>query len=81
MKTFTEMNTSDGNSLMILDSLNLAFRFRHSGAVDFCTDYMRTVESLKKSYKTSKLIVAGDWGSSQYRKSIYPEYKQNRKDK
>lgn len=81
MKTFTEMNTSDGNSLMILDSLNLAFRYRHSGAVDFCTDYMRTVESLKKSYKTSKLIVAGDWGSSQYRKSIYPEYKQNRKDK
>ena len=81
MKTFNEMNTSVDNSLMIVDSLNLAFRYKHSGAVGFCTDYMRTVESLKKSYKTNKLIIAGDWGASSYRKGIYPEYKQNRKDK
>lgn len=80
-KSFTEMNTSVDNSLMIVDSLNLAFRYKHSGAVGFCTDYMRTVESLKKSYKTQKLIIAGDWGASQYRKNLYPEYKQNRKDK
>ena len=72
-KSFTEMNTSVDNSLMIVDSLNLAFRYKHSGAVGFCTDYMRTVESLKKSYKTQKLIIAGDWGASQYRKNLYPE--------
>jgi len=80
-KTFKQMNTSDENSLMIVDSLNLAFRYKHSGAVGFCTDYMRTVDSLKKSYKANKLIIAGDMGSSSYRKAIYPDYKQNRKDK
>jgi DNA polymerase-1 len=80
-KTFKQMNTSDENSLMIVDSLNLAFRYKHSGAVGFATDYMRTVDSLKKSYKSTKLIIAGDMGSSSFRKAIYPEYKQNRKDK
>lgn len=80
-KTFKQMNTNDENSLMIVDSLNLAFRYKHSGAVGFITDYMRTVDSLKKSYKATKLIIAGDMGSSSFRKAIYPEYKQNRKDK
>lgn len=80
-KTFEQINQTDPKSLMILDSLNLAFRYKHSKAVDFATDYMRTVESLQKSYKTKKLIVAGDMGSSSYRKAIYPDYKQNRKDK
>lgn len=80
-KTFEQINHTDPKSLMILDSLNLAFRYKHSKAVDFATDYMRTVESLQKSYKTKKLIIAGDMGSSSYRKAIYPLYKQNRKDK
>ena len=69
------------NTLMIVDSLNLAFRYKHSGATDFAEDYLRTVQSLKKSYRASKVIIAGDQGSSRYRKEIYPEYKQNRKDK
>jgi len=80
-KTFEQINHTDPKSLMILDSLNLAFRYKHSKAVDFATDYIRTVESLQKSYKTKKLIIAGDMGSSSYRKAIYPLYKQNRKDK
>jgi len=80
-KSFAQITDTDKNTLMVVDSLNLAFRYKHSGAVDFVTDYMRTVESLKKSYKTTKLIIAGDMGSSSYRKAIYPEYKQNRKDK
>lgn len=80
-KTFKQMNTMESGNLMIVDSLNLAFRYKHAKAVDFCTDYMRTVESLRKSYKCDKLIIAGDMGSSTYRKNLYPEYKQNRKDK
>ena len=80
-KTFKQMNTAESRSLMIIDSLNLAFRYKHSKAVDFCDDYMRTVDSLRRSYKCDKLIVAGDMGSSSYRKAIYPDYKQNRKDK
>lgn len=81
MKTFKQINETDDSCLMIVDSLNLAFRYKHSGATDFALDYMRTVDSLKKSYKATKLIIAGDMGSSSYRKAIYPEYKQNRKDK
>lgn len=80
MKTFKNF-TESGNTLLLVDSLNLAFRYRHSGARDFAEDYLRTVESLKKSYKASKVIIAADQGSSSYRKTIYPAYKQNRKDK
>ncbi len=74
------MQTTE-NTLLVVDSLNLAFRYKHSGATDFAEDYLRTVQSLKKSYKANKVIIAGDQGSSKYRKEIYPDYKQNRKDK
>lgn len=80
-KTFNQVSTPDDNSLMIVDSLNLAFRYKHAKATNFAVDYMRTIQSLQKSYKCKKLIIAGDMGSSSYRKAIYPEYKQNRKDK
>lgn len=79
--SFKEMNTLDPNTIMVVDALNLAFRWKHSGAKEFVEDYMRTVESLRKSYKAEKVIIACDHGSSSYRKSIHPEYKQNRKDK
>lgn len=80
MKSFKEISDAK-NTLLIVDSLNLAFRYKHSGATDFAEDYLRTVQSLKKSYKASHVIMACDQGSSSYRKAIYPEYKQNRKDK
>jgi DNA polymerase-1 len=66
---------------MIVDALNLAFRYKHSGARNFAEDYLRTVQSLSKSYKARWTIIAADQGSSSYRKEIYPLYKQNRKDK
>ena len=44
-------------------------------------DYIRVVESLKRSYKAGKVIIACDKGSSSYRKAVYPEYKANRKEK
>jgi 5'-3' exonuclease len=79
-KTFKQV-TEHENSLIIVDALNLAFRWKHSGATNFAEDYLRTIESLKKSYKAKWVVVAADQGSSSYRKQIYPEYKQNRKDK
>lgn len=79
-KSFTQVAEQE-NVLMIVDALNLAFRWKHSGATDFAEDYIRTVESLKKSYKAKWVVIAADQGSSSYRKAIYPEYKQNRKDK
>lgn len=79
-KTFTKIQEQE-NVLMIVDALNLAFRWKHLAVRDFAEDYKRTVDSLKKSYKAKWVIIAADQGSSSYRKTIYPEYKQNRKDK
>lgn len=75
------MNEPDQKVVLIVDSLNLAFRFKHQGALFFKDEYVKLVESLKKSYKASQVIILSDWGSSSYRKAIYPEYKQNRKEK
>lgn len=80
-KTFQTMSTLDPEVLMIVDSLNLAFRYKHSGALDFVDDYRRTVDSLRKSYGAGKVVMACDSGASRYRKDLYPLYKQNRKDK
>lgn len=79
-KTFKQATESE-RTLLVVDSLNLAFRYKHSGATDFAEDYLRTINSLKKSYKASHVIITGDQGSSSYRKALSPEYKQNRKDK
>lgn len=80
MKSFNEIKEYE-NTLMIIDALNLGFRWKHSGAIDFKEDYLRTVDSLRKSYKAKYVIIAADKGSSAYRKALLPEYKQNRKDK
>jgi DNA polymerase-1 len=80
-KTFQTMSELDPEVLMIVDSLNLAFRYKHSGALDFVDDYRRTVDSLRKSYNAGKVVMACDSGASKYRKELYPLYKQNRKDK
>lgn len=70
-----------GNNLLVLDALNLAFRWKHSGVTDFCSDYINTVQSLARSYNCKKVLVAADQGSSSYRKQLSPDYKQNRKDR
>lgn len=79
-KSFANIQEQE-NCLMVVDALNLAFRWKHSGATDFAEDYLRTVQSLQKSYKARWVVIAADQGSSSYRKAIYPDYKQNRKDK
>ena len=67
-------------NLLIVDGLNVAFRWKHQGVTDFKYDYIRTIESLAKSYKAGTIIVCADGGSS-YRKEIFPEYKANRKER
>ena len=70
----------DPENVLIVDAMNLAFRWKHQGASRFVDEYLKTVESLAKSYKCGKIIIAADWGGSTYRKEIFPEYKANRKD-
>ena len=79
---FTDkISNENANSTLIVDALNLAFRWKHQGRTDFRYEYQSTVKSLAKSYDCRNIIITADWGSSTYRKGISPEYKQNRKDK
>lgn len=70
-----------GNNVMIVDSLNLAFRYKHTKRRDFAEDYYSTVKSLAKSYNAERIILTCDWGKSSYRKELYPEYKADREIK
>lgn len=78
MATFT--NDNKDSNVMIVDTMNLAFRWKHSGSLRFVDDYVNTIMSLAKSYNAGTIIAAADWGGSSYRKEIYPEYKANRKE-
>jgi len=79
---FTDKLLDDeANAVLVVDALNLAFRWKHQGRTDFRYEYEKTIESLAKSYNCKKIIVTADWGSSTYRKEICPDYKQNRKEK
>ncbi len=69
------------NATLIVDALNLAFRWKHQGRTDFRYEYQETVKSLANSYKCKNVIITADGGSSSYRRKILPEYKLNRKDK
>lgn len=80
-KSFAKITESEIGTALVVDSLNLAFRWKHQGALFFLEEYIRTVESLARSYKADTVIILSDCGSSSYRKEVYPEYKQNRKDK
>ena len=73
-------NPAPIGNLLIVDGLNIAFRWKHQGVLDFKYEYARTVESLAKSYNAGTIIITADGGSS-YRKAIFPEYKANRKEK
>lgn len=70
-----------GTNILIVDSLNLAFRYKHTRKRDFAEDYYRTVKSLAKSYKADRVILTCDHGKSSYRKELYPEYKADREAK
>jgi 5'-3' exonuclease len=80
-KSFASMAKKDEDIVMVVDALNLAFRYLHSGQLNFANDYLKTVQSLSQSYSAGKVIMACDKGSSSFRKAIHPEYKANRKEK
>jgi DNA polymerase-1 len=79
MATFTQEVKPDSN-MMIVDCMNVAFRWKHSGASKFVEEYVATVMSLAKSYNAGTIIAAADWGGSSYRKTLFPAYKANRKE-
>mgnify|MGYP001344250119 FL=1 len=79
--TFSDLgNRAPTGNLLIVDGLNIAFRWKHQGRLDFKYDYIRTVESLAKSYNAGTIVVLADGGST-FRKEKFPEYKANRTEK
>ncbi|HIG57938.1 MAG TPA: hypothetical protein EYQ21_00855 [Flavobacteriales bacterium] len=78
---FSDMLEKDSGSVLIVDSLNLAFRWKHQKRTDFCEEFIRTVQSLANSYKSDKIVITSDLGTSTFRKAISADYKQSRKDK
>ena len=79
MATFN-VEAAKPENMMIVDCMNLAFRWKHSGHTKFVDEYLATVMSLAKSYEAGTIIAAADWSGSSYRKEIFPEYKANRKE-
>lgn len=70
-----------GNNLLVVDALNLAFRWKHNKRKPFASDFVRTIQSFASSYGARQVIVVGDKGKSIFRKEIFPEYKGNRDEK
>ena len=59
---FTDKITeADADCTLIVDALNLAFRWKHQGRSDFRYEYQKTVESLAKSYGCGNIIMTADW--------------------
>lgn len=71
----------DPKNTLIVDALNLAFRWKHSGNYyGMQDDYLATIRSLAKSYDCGKIIVTADGGSSKWRLEKFPEYKAKRRE-
>ena len=81
MIKFADKIPEENKNALVVDAMNLAFRWKHQGKKDFELEYLRTVESLAISYNCSNIIIAADQGNSSYRKEICPEYKENRKER
>jgi 5'-3' exonuclease len=84
MKGIFELDAAQppkGDNVLLVDALNLAFRYKHKRQRNFAADYVRTVESFAKSYDAPDIIICADKGSSTFRKEIFPEYKGNRAEK
>jgi len=77
MKKFNEVKEAQRENLVIIDFLNLCFRYKHANKKNFTAEIISTIQSLGSSYQAKDIIIAGDWGSA-WRKEIYPEYKANR---
>lgn len=78
---FNFKDQMDRTGTLIVDTLNLCFRWKHLGRSDFRYEFQKTVESLANSYGCDKLILTADWGSSTYRKNLDENYKADRKEK
>lgn len=79
-KSFKDMMKRSAGNIMIIDGMNLSFRWKHAGVFDFKEQFYSTAISLATSYNCGTILVTADRYSSRYRKNIYPDYKANRQE-
>ena len=71
---------SSYNNLLIVDANNLSYRWlQRPNYNSFGADFIRTIQSLSKSYEAARTIVCFDFGKSYYRMDMHEEYKGTRK--
>lgn len=70
-----------GRILMITDTLNLSFRYKHNTRKPFAAELVSTIHSFAKSYGVTDVLALSDKGKSVFRKELHPGYKGNREDK
>ncbi len=76
-----DVKPPSGENLLVVDGLNLSFRYKHSGQFEFAEDFCSTVAAFARSYSCGRIIVLADYKGSSFRRDIDPEYKGNRRDK
>lgn len=75
-----EPDYSAYNNLLIIDANNLSYRWlQRPNYANFGPDFIRTIQSLSKSYEAARTIVCFDFGKSYYRMDMHDEYKGTRK--
>ena len=68
------------NNLLLIDANNLSYRWlQRPNYSSFGDDFIRTVQSLSKSYEAKRTIVCFDFGKSYYRMDMLDDYKGTRK--
>jgi len=71
-----EPDYSTYNNLLIVDANNLSYRWlQRANYASFDADFIRTIQSLAKSYEAARTIVCFDFGKSYYRMDMHEEYK------
>ena len=68
------------SNLLLIDANNLSYRWlQRPNYSSFGDDFIRTIQSLSKSYEAKRTIVCFDFGKSYYRMDMLDEYKGTRK--
>jgi len=75
------MKVKHADDVLLVDSLNFSFRWKHAGRTDYRFDYVDGIKSFAASFLCSKVIILCDKGQSSFRRGIDPLYKANRLEK
>ena len=68
------------SNLLLIDANNLSYRWlQRPNYSSFGDDFVRTIQSLSKSYEAKRTVVCFDFGKSYYRMDMLDEYKGTRK--